>query len=590
MKMNIGRKITTWVRKVVVLVLACLIIYQPAFAAHIPITIEEEDGTPSLANIKTIQVAPNKLTSLGNGALLLNVNGDITAAANFTDNRLIKADGTAGLESSGITISDTDNISGVVDFTSTGNASIGGTLGVTGAVSLTDTLAVTGAATFSSTADITGNATVGGTLGVTGATTLSSTLGVTGAATFSSTTNTTGNATMNANVLIADGQAAPSADANFGKIYVNGDNLYYLPANVAAEPFLLNNGGAAVPGADNQVVFNSNGALAAEAAFTYNNNTDTLQVDGTINGSAVTADDLTVTGDVNINGSDVDITAANSVDITTTNVGITANVNMTGTFNLTGDLTASGTVTGLLVQGTTVNGDTVTGDALTITGASTFTGNVGITGNTTQTGDIDLTGNSTFTGTFDITGATTITGATSITGTLTASDDFTVDTSTLFVDASANQVGIGTTSTVELLTVNGITAMAESSAPSATAGYGKLYVKSDSQLYYMDGSGVEQALSTSATAISTKTADYTIVSSDYSILGNAASESITISLPAAASYTGRMFVIKKVDSSANLVTIDPNGAETIDGASTYDLNVQWEAIQVQSNGTSWFVL
>lgn len=78
----------------------------------------------------------------------------------------------------------------------TGNATVGGTLGVTGATTLT-TVSTSGAATLNSAA-VTNAATVGGTLGVTGATTLSSTLGVTGAVTI------TGNLTDAGDLLVRD--------------------------------------------------------------------------------------------------------------------------------------------------------------------------------------------------------------------------------------------------------------------------------------------------------------------------------------------------------------------------------------------------
>ena len=53
---------------------------------------------------------------------------------------------------------------------------------------------------------------------------------------------------------------------------------------------------------------------------------------------------------------------------------------------------------------------------------------------------------------------------------------------------------------------------------------------------------------------------------------------------------GRIHVIKKIDSSINTVTIDPNGTETIDGASTYVLAVQYSTVVIQSNGTNWFIV
>lgn len=59
------------------------------------------------------------------------------------------------------------------------------------------------------------------------------------------------------------------------------------------------------------------------------------------------------------------------------------------------------------------------------------------------------------------------------------------------IDGDGN-VGIGTISPNQKLTVEGVTSLRETTAPSATANYGKLYVKSaDSKLYYMDDGGTE---------------------------------------------------------------------------------------------------
>ncbi|MBY0315823.1 MAG: hypothetical protein K2Q26_09910, partial [Bdellovibrionales bacterium] len=64
---------------------------------------------------------------------------------------------------------------------------------------------------------------------------------------------------------------------------------------------------------------------------------------------------------------------------------------------------------------------------------------------------------------------------------------------------SAGNVGIGTTSPVNLLSVEGVTALREVAAPTASANYGKLYVKSaDSKLYFMNDSGVETDLTSAA--------------------------------------------------------------------------------------------
>lgn len=64
---------------------------------------------------------------------------------------------------------------------------------------------------------------------------------------------------------------------------------------------------------------------------------------------------------------------------------------------------------------------------------------------------------------------------------------------------------------------------------------------------------------------------------------------VTVTLPAATN-TSKLFSVKKVDSSANTVTIARAGSDTIDGATSYVLNVQYEAIDVIANGTaSWYL-
>jgi hypothetical protein len=66
---------------------------------------------------------------------------------------------------------------------------------------------------------------------------------------------------------------------------------------------------------------------------------------------------------------------------------------------------------------------------------------------------------------------------------------------TFFWNNSTKQLGVGTASPNEKATVEGRLSLRETTAPSATANYGKLYVKSsDSTLYFMDDSGVEHNL------------------------------------------------------------------------------------------------
>jgi len=74
------------------------------------------------------------------------------------------------------------------------------------------------------------------------------------------------------------------------------------------------------------------------------------------------------------------------------------------------------------------------------------------------------------------------------------------------------------------------------------------------------------------------------------ILANAASNTITVSLPSAATFKN-LYFLKKTDTSANVVTISPNGTDTIDGQSNYLLELQGEFVAIISNGVStWEVM
>jgi hypothetical protein len=51
-----------------------------------------------------------------------------------------------------------------------------------------------------------------------------------------------------------------------------------------------------------------------------------------------------------------------------------------------------------------------------------------------------------------------------------------------------------------------------------------------------------------------------------------------------------MYTIKKLDTSANTVTVQPSGSDKIDGASTYVISQQFLTVSIQSDGSAWFIL
>lgn len=77
---------------------------------------------------------------------------------------------------------------------------------------------------------------------------------------------------------------------------------------------------------------------------------------------------------------------------------------------------------------------------------------------------------------------------------------------------------------------------------------------------------------------------------NYTYLVDASSGAVTADLPAVANvYNGFTVRFKLVDAT-NALTIDPNGSETIDGASTLEINVEDEVVGVVCDGTGWHAL
>jgi len=96
------------------------------------------------------------------------------------------------------------------------------------------------------------------------------------------------------------------------------------------------------------------------------------------------------------------------------------------------------------------------------------------------------------------------------------------------------------------------------------------------------GSGTFSSRTISASTTPTPT--------DGTLLVNALSASITVTLPSASAFANKIYEIKKIDSSVNVVTVAGAGGNTVDGAATFLISSQYEAITVQSDGANWFIL
>lgn len=105
------------------------------------------------------------------------------------------------------------------------------------------------------------------------------------------------------------------------------------------------------------------------------------------------------------------------------------------------------------------------------------------------------------------------------------------------------------------------------------------------RIYIVGGAGsLEAILAVSTTQTLTSITQPTVVEA------TGGGGGITLTLPAAASNTGRRFSIKKVDAAAGIVTIDANAAELIDADLTYVLTNEDQYVVIVSNGSDWSIV
>jgi hypothetical protein len=104
-----------------------------------------------------------------------------------------------------------------------------------------------------------------------------------------------------------------------------------------------------------------------------------------------------------------------------------------------------------------------------------------------------------------------------------------------------------------------------------------------------NGFRFERGLRQAVSVVSTTT---TLDSSYIVVLCNAAAGGFTLNLPNATSGgESRVYEIIKTDSTANAVVLDPNGSQTINGASTFSLTTPKESVLIvgDPNSASWYI-
>jgi hypothetical protein len=91
-------------------------------------------------------------------------------------------------------------------------------------------------------------------------------------------------------------------------------------------------------------------------------------------------------------------------------------------------------------------------------------------------------------------------------------------------------------------------------------------------------------------SVTTKITTYTITTSDSTVLCDATSAAFNVTLPTAVSVSGKTYVVKKIDSSANAITIATTSSQTIDTIATQTLGIQNAWLVMQSDGSNWQII
>lgn len=174
------------------------------------------------------------------------------------------------------------------------------------------------------------------------------------------------------------------------------------------------------------------------------------------------------------------------------------------------------------------------------------------------------------------------------------------NTGTLTLPTSSDTlVGRATTDTLTNKTVSratntlsGYTARAVITANSSGNAGAGVAPSTSGNVLTSDGTDWVSSPTAALTVISKATADspYTALTSDGVILVNATAGVFTLNLPAASGNSGKVFRIKKTDSSFNAITVDGNSSETIDGSTTTTLNTQYEQLEIVCDGSNWHIL
>ena len=82
---------------------------------------------------------------------------------------------------------------------------------------------------------------------------------------------------------------------------------------------------------------------------------------------------------------------------------------------------------------------------------------------------------------------------------------------------------------------------------------------------------------------------YSVTNNNATILVNHPLSPFSVVLPSASTVVGQQYQIKKIDSSANAVTVSTTSSQTIDGNLTYSLATIYKSVTLQSDGSNYYI-
>lgn len=169
---------------------------------------------------------------------------------------------------------------------------------------------------------------------------------------------------------------------------------------------------------------------------------------------------------------------------------------------------------------------------------------------------------------------------------LLVSDNITTPSINVTSTATTNNLSVTTNATVGgTLKVTGTTTLGSVSTGAITAS--SIDASSGSGMFgNLYSNGVVQMLGVNV-KYRNISATYTATTSDDYFI-NITSGTFTLNLPTAATPYGQVYVIK--NSGTGTVTVDPNGTQTIDGATTFTMNVQNGSITIIGDGSNWKIV